>query len=132
MLPGAVRAAMRASLAEAGQEDRMDARLAAFVRENLAAKDAATRALARFLLPEWTPPDSAVDAIVKATRFDQMKLDITGNPQSFHFNPATFFRAGQVRDWENHLSQKSIAAIEAKADIMWPTHGPGDSRFWKT
>ena len=95
-------------------------------------KDAATRALARFLLPEWTPPDSAVDAIVKATGFDQMKQDITGNPQSFHFNPATFFRAGQVRDWENHLSQKSIAAIEAKADMMWPTHGPGDSRFWKT
>lgn len=41
MLPGAVRAAMRASLAEAGQEDRMDAMLAAFVRENLAANLAA-------------------------------------------------------------------------------------------
>ena len=94
-------------------------------------KGAATQALARFLLPDWTPPESVIDAVIKATGFDQMKQDITGNPQSFHFNPATFFRAGRVRDWENHLSQRSIAAIEAKMDVMWASQGLCDTTIYE-
>lgn len=82
-------------------------------------KAAATRLLARFLLPGWTPSESVIDAIVKSTGFEQMKEDITGNPQSFHFNPATFFRAGQVRDWENHLSPFAVGMIESKTLAKW-------------
>lgn len=82
-------------------------------------KPSAARALARFLLPDWTPADAIIDAIAGATGFEQMKQDMTVNPQSFHFNPATFFRAGQVRDWENHLSPSAITAIEARTRSAW-------------
>ena len=84
-------------------------------------KAAAAQSLARFLLPDWTPPEGALAAIVQSTGFDRMKEEISGNPQSFHFNPATFFRAGQVRDWENHLSPRAADAIEAKTRALWTT-----------
>ena len=83
-------------------------------------KPAAARTLARFLLPGWTPPEGTLAAIVQSTGFDRMKEEISGNPQSFHFNPATFFRAGTVRDWENHLSPATAAAIRARTRSAWP------------
>jgi len=72
------------------------------------------RKIATFLLPNFELNETQVSEIVAATEFDRMKSDISENPQSFHFNPNTFFRAGTVRDWENHLSEAALASIKEK------------------
>lgn len=79
------------------------------------------RKITAFLLPDFVLDDCEVAAIVAATEFDRMKADISQNPQSFHFNPETFFRAGTVRDWEQHLSRWAADAIlERMRDAALP------------
>lgn len=70
------------------------------------------RRITAFLLPDFQLDETQVSDIVAATEFDRMKSDISENPQSFHFNPDTFFRAGTVNDWEHHLSPQAAAAIQ--------------------
>ena len=72
------------------------------------------RKITAFLLPNFELCDTQVSDIVAATEFDRMKSDISKNPQSFHFNPDTFFRAGTVSDWERHLSPETATAILEK------------------
>ena len=85
MLPGAVRMAMRASLSEAGEEDRMDARLTAFARQNLAANLTALDArLARrpgpFCMGE-TPCIADVFVYPQLLGAARMGLDVNGYPR---------------------------------------------------
>jgi len=72
------------------------------------------RKIAEFLVPRHKLDKDQVAEIVTATEFDRMKSDISANPQSFHFNPDTFFRAGTVNDWERHLSPSASSAIESR------------------
>jgi len=70
------------------------------------------RRITAFLLPDFQLDEPQVSDIVAATEFDRLKSDISETPQSFHFNPDTFFRAGTVNDWEHHLSPQAAAAIQ--------------------
>ena len=90
-------------------------------------KTSSVRQLSSFLLQDWYPSDDIVDAVVQATGFDAMRREITQNPQSFHLDPTTFFRSGQVRDWERHLSAGAVAAIDAKTRSSWKKTADGDS-----
>ncbi len=85
MLPGEVRMAMRASLADAGQEDQFDARLAKFARENLAANLAALDArLARrpgpFSMGE-TPCIADVFVYPQLLGAARLGIDVNGYPR---------------------------------------------------
>jgi hypothetical protein len=93
--------------------------LAVSYEELVEDKHASALKLAGFLVPHWRPADEDIFSIVRSTEFDRMKLEITANPQSFHFKPETFFRAGQVRDWENHLSPRAVEAIDIKTQAEW-------------
>ena len=89
-----------------------------------------TRNIARFLFPEREPEDKVIQAVADSTDFQKMKKDITENPRSFHFNPNTFFRSGKTNDWENHLSEYAIRAIDEKTRKLWAgkifAHLPAD------
>jgi hypothetical protein len=48
-----------------------------------------------------------------------MKKEITENPQSFHFNPQTFFREGKSYGWMKKLTSEQIALIDEKTARIW-------------
>ncbi|MFN5364920.1 MAG: sulfotransferase domain-containing protein [Bacteroidota bacterium] len=75
--------------------------------------------IARFLVPDVPITREQFEAIVQSTGFETMKQGIKENPGSFHFNPDTFFRSGKTRDWEAHLSEKAVAAIDSKTRRLW-------------
>ena len=75
--------------------------------------------MSRFILPEHTFDLSVLTEIASSTDFEKMKSDITKNPQSFHLNPKVYFRAGKTNDWEAHLSDLSVAAINEKTRAVW-------------
>jgi hypothetical protein len=77
------------------------------------------RRIARFLVPNVPITDEQFEAVVDSTGFETMKQGIRENPGSFHFNPETFFRSGKARDWEAHLSEKAVKAIDAKTRRLW-------------
>ena len=74
----------------------------------------AVRTLVEFLRPGTELSEERCAAIAASTDFDTMKRSITERPGSFHFNPATFFRAGTTRNWEQHLSPDDIQRIDRK------------------
>jgi hypothetical protein len=76
-------------------------------------------AMARHLGRGASLPAARRDAVAASTEFATMKEGITANPRTFHFNPATFFRAGRTDDWMNHLSADHVAAIDAKTMRVW-------------
>ncbi len=76
-------------------------------------------AVSRFIAPEFEMGKSELVAVAASTEFDKMKSDIIANPQSFHLNPNVYFRAGKTNDWEVHLSDLSVAAINEKSRAMW-------------
>lgn len=77
------------------------------------------QAMSRFILPGNTFDNSELTEIASSTDFEKMKSDITRNPQSFHLNPKVYFRAGKTNDWEAHLSDLSVAAINEKSQRVW-------------
>ena len=79
----------------------------------------AVRTLVEFLRPGTELSEERCAAIAASTDFDTMKRSITERPGSFHFNPATFFRAGTTRNWEQHLSPDDIQRIDRKTRAVW-------------
>jgi hypothetical protein len=77
------------------------------------------RILCQFLLSENLPTDAQLEEIVAATEFNTMKKEITENPQSFHFNPQTFFREGKSYGWMEKLTEEQIQAIDQKTALTW-------------
>lgn len=82
-------------------------------------KPASVRRIADFVAPGRALDDAAVTRIAERTGFDAMKDELTRNPQSFHFRPEVFFRAGKTDDWRNHLSPELAARIDAKTRAAW-------------
>lgn len=87
--------------------------------ELVEAKEAVVERLSRFLIPEGCLSPEQTRHIAQSTEFHHMKKDISDNPRSFHFNPATFFRAGTTRDWEAHLSDAEAARMDEKSRQIW-------------
>jgi hypothetical protein len=77
------------------------------------------RILCQFLLSENLPTDAQLEEIVAATEFNTMKKEITENPQSFHFNPQTFFREGKSYGWMEKLTEEQIHTIDQKTALTW-------------
>ena len=77
------------------------------------------RILCQFLLSENLPNELQLEQIVAATEFNTMKKEITENPQSFHFNPQTFFREGKSYGWMDKLSTEQIEKIDQKTARIW-------------
>jgi hypothetical protein len=48
-----------------------------------------------------------------------MKQEMTHNPQSFHFNPNTFFRQGKSYGWMEKLPKEIISKIDEKSRKIW-------------
>jgi len=83
------------------------------------AKEASVARIASFLLPGASLSPESVARVVERTAFDAMKEDMTKNPQTFHFKPEVFFRAGTTDDWRNHLTEAEAARIDAKTAQAW-------------
>ncbi|MFM2207097.1 MAG: hypothetical protein RL213_1072 [Bacteroidota bacterium] len=81
-----------------------------------------TRRLHGFLIGDGALVPEQLSAITAATGFDAMKKEMTVNPQSFHFNPQKFFRAGKTDDWNDKLTEDQIDRINKKSEKVW---GPG-------
>lgn len=77
------------------------------------------RIICQFLLSENIPSETQLENIVAATEFNTMKKEITENPQSFHFNPHTFFREGKSYGWMKKLTSEQIALIDQKTARIW-------------
>jgi len=87
-------------------------------------KEACCDALVSFLAPGRTLSPDRRAALVQTTEFNTMKKEITQSPGSFHLDPQVYFRAGRPRDWEQHLSPESIAAIDEKSREVWGGDDP--------
>jgi hypothetical protein len=113
-----------------GWLDRPDSRidatrvLALSYEEMVERKLDCARAIARFVVPTTPLSEDTLATIAATTGFDAMKSEITRNPQSFHLNPSVYFRAGKKRDWAHHLSDLSVAAIDAKTRQVWGGDAP--------
>ena len=79
----------------------------------------ATNRLADFILTQNNLNETQINQIAAATEFNTMKKELTENPQSFHFNPQTFFRAGKSDDWVDKLNSDQIARIDQKTISVW-------------
>jgi len=75
--------------------------------------------LARFLLAKNPFSEEKMKNIIASTEFENMKHEMTVNPQSFHFNPQTFFRAGKTDDWVEKLNSDQIMRIDTKTKSKW-------------
>jgi hypothetical protein len=82
-------------------------------------KQEATKRLADFILNENKLTEVQINQIIATTEFNTMKKELTDNPQSFHFNPQTFFRAGKSDDWKDKLNEAQIAQIDDKTRSVW-------------
>ena len=83
------------------------------------AKEASVARIASFLLPGASLSPESVARVVERTAFDAMKEEMTKKPQTFHFKPEVFFRAGKTDDWQNHLTEEQAARIDAKTAKAW-------------
>jgi hypothetical protein len=83
------------------------------------AKEASVARMAAFLLPGASFSPESVARIIERTAFDAMKEEMTKNPQTFHFKPEVFFRAGTTDDWRNRLTEEQVARIDAKTARLW-------------
>ena len=81
--------------------------------------EAQARRIAAFLLPGRALADEALAQVVARTRFESMREELTTNPQTFHFRPEVFFRAGTTSDWQNHLTPALAARIDARTRVAW-------------
>lgn len=79
--------------------------------------------LLTFLAPGKRLTDKRKESIAASTTFQSMKKSLTKDPKSFHLDPKAFFRSGQTKDWEQHLSNNVIKAINRKTNRTW---GRGD------
>ena len=77
------------------------------------------RTLVHFVRPCMELSEGRFASISAITYFDSIKRSITERPGSFHFNPATFFRAGTTRNWEQHLSTEDVRRIDRKTRVVW-------------
>jgi hypothetical protein len=77
------------------------------------------RRIARFVLPEDNLSQKRMQEIISATEFSKMKQEMTHNPQSFHFNPNTFFRQGKSYGWMEKLPKEIISKIDEKSRKIW-------------
>lgn len=77
------------------------------------------RIISKFLLPDVDIDQERMEKIVAATEFNTMKKEIINNPQTFHFNPETFFRKGKSDDWLEKLSKEQILRIDKKSCSIW-------------
>jgi hypothetical protein len=77
------------------------------------------RRIARFVLPEDNLSTERMQEIISATEFSKMKHEMTHNPQSFHFNPNTFFRQGKSYGWMEKLPEGIISKIDEKSGKIW-------------
>lgn len=75
--------------------------------------------IGRFLAPGSAISQASLAAIAGTTEFETMKQHLTDKPGTFHFNPATFFRAGTTDDWQQHLTASQESAINAKTRARW-------------
>ena len=75
--------------------------------------------IADFVLPENNLSSEKMDEIIGATEFSKMKHEMTHNPQSFHFNPQTFFRQGKSYGWMEKLAPEIISKIDNKSTKIW-------------
>ncbi len=82
-------------------------------------KIASARKIAAFLLPGHAFADEAIARVAERTGFDVMKDEMTRNPQTFHFRPEVFFRAGTTDDWQNHMSPELARQIDEKTARTW-------------
>lgn len=77
------------------------------------------KAISDFILEENLLQENQYEKIIEATDFNKMKNEITANPQSFHFNPQTFFRSGTCYDWMEKLTEDQIIKINDKTSKFW-------------
>jgi hypothetical protein len=77
------------------------------------------KALANFILLNNNLNEVQYEQIIEATEFNKMKQEISENPQSFHFNPQTFFRSGKCYDWMEKLNPNQIDQIDTKTKAIW-------------
>jgi hypothetical protein len=75
--------------------------------------------IADFVLPENNLSTETMREIITATEFSKMKHEMTHNPQSFHFNPQTFFRQGKSYGWMEKLAPEIISKIDYKSSKIW-------------
>lgn len=98
-------------------------------------KENSVRQISQFLFPEKQLSDPQISEIAASTDFQTMKKEISENPQTFHFNPQTFFRSGKISDWQQQLSERSIQAIDEKTRNIWGghslSHPPGNEKYFK-
>lgn len=87
--------------------------------ELVGAPEAQARRIAAFLLPGCDLSDESFARVVARTRFESMREELTANPQTFHFRPEVFFRAGTPSDWQNHLTPDLAARIDGKTRKAW-------------
>jgi len=82
-------------------------------------KSDCAHAILNMIAPEVEPSPDVVAEIIASTEFNKMKKEISENPQSFHLNPKVYFRSGTTNDWEAHLSEQAVAAIDQKTRSLW-------------
>ena len=82
-------------------------------------KETSARRIADFLVPGHGLTAEAISRVVERTGFEAMKDEMTRNPQTFHFRPEVFFRAGTTDDWRRQLPVEVAARIGAKTERVW-------------
>ncbi len=104
-----------------GCEGKIDPRQLLIMRyENLVEeKLPSAQLLNNFIYPHKILSINDLNNVVSSTDFNKMKKEISENPQSFHFNPKTFFRAGKTYGWQEKLSKEIIEKINIKTEKVW-------------
>lgn len=82
-------------------------------------KEASVERIAAHILPGVVPTETQRKDIADSTEFETMKQGIIDKPGSFHFNPQTFFRAGQTAGWHSHLDDYQRSLIDEKSERIW-------------
>lgn len=82
-------------------------------------KIASAKKISEFILSTNLPSEHDLERIVGATEFDTMKKEILENPQTFHFNPNTFFREGKTYGWMEKLTSEQISKLDQKSENSW-------------
>jgi hypothetical protein len=82
-------------------------------------KEACVERLSTHIMPGRSLTASQRKFIADSTDFETMKQGIIEKPGSFHFNPQTFFRAGQTEGWREHLDEEQRERIDEKSERIW-------------
>jgi hypothetical protein len=77
------------------------------------------KTLTNFILNAHSLTENQFEEIIRTTEFNKMKQEMMVNPQSFHFNPQTFFRSGTCYDWMEKLNSDQIDQIDTKSKSIW-------------